>query len=101
VPAGSEFLESLPATHNAFVYVINGQVSAENTDGEAVQLGRDDLGVLNQGDAVSLRAGEQDARFLLIAGKPLREPVARGGPFVMNTKAEVQQAFEDYQQGKF
>jgi redox-sensitive bicupin YhaK (pirin superfamily) len=101
VPAGGDFLEPLPATHNAFVYVINGQVQAENTDGDTVQLGRDDLGVLNQGDAVRLQAGAQDARFLLIAGKPLREPVARGGPFVMNTKAEVQQAFEDYQQGKF
>lgn len=101
VPAGEDFFEPLPATHNAFVYVINGQLNAGNADGETLQLVRDDLGVLSNGDAIRLQAGEQESRFLLIAGKPLREPVSRGGPFVMNTKAEVQQAFEDYQQGKF
>ena len=101
VPAGQEFIEELPASHNAFFYVIHGPVSAENEEGQTVQLVRDDLGVLTNGDAVRLRAGEKDIRFLVVAGKPLREPVARGGPFVMNTKAEIQQAFEDYKQGKF
>ena len=101
VPAGQEFIEELPASHNAFFYVIHGPVSAENEEGQTVQLVRDDLGVLTNGDAVRLRAGEKDIRFLVVAGKPLREPVARGGPFVMNTKAEIQQAFEDYKQGEF
>ena len=101
VPAGQEFIEELPASHNAFFYVIHGSVSAENEEGQTVQLVRDDLGVLTNGDAVRLRAGEKDIRFLVVAGKPLREPVARGGPFVMNTKAEIQQAFEDYKQGEF
>jgi len=101
VPAGQDFVEQLPATHNAFFYVIQGSVHAVNTDGQAVQLSRDDLGVLGHGEAVRLQAGEQDARFLVVAGKPLREPVARGGPFVMNTRVEIQQAFEDYRQGDF
>lgn len=101
VPAGQDFVEALPASHNAFLYVIHGTVSAENEDGRLVHLIRDDLGVLTHGETVRLQAGENDARFLLVAGKPLKEPVARGGPFVMNTKAEIQQAFEDYRHGGF
>lgn len=101
VPTGQDFIEVLPATHNAFLYVIQGTVSAVDEGGETVKLIRDDLGVLSYGDAVLLQTSDKAARFLLIAGKPLREPVARGGPFVMNTKAEIQQAFEDYQHGRF
>ena len=101
VPAGGEFTERLPATHNAFVYVIQGRVTARDVDGRAVQLGRDDLGVLARGELIRVVAGEEEARFLVVAGRPLNEPVARGGPFVMNTKAEIQQAFEDYGQGRF
>jgi hypothetical protein len=101
VPAGQDFVESLPASHNAFIYIINGPVSTAHENGQVIRLVRDDLGVFSDGDAVKLTAGENDARFLLVAGKPLAEPVARGGPFVMNTRAEVQQAFEDYEQGRF
>ena len=101
VPAGGKFAERLPATHNAFVYVIQGPVTARDVDGRVVQLGRDDLGVLARGDLVQVEAGKHEARFLVVAGRPLNEPVARGGPFVMNTRAEIQQAFEDYGQGRF
>jgi len=101
VPAGLDYFEELPALHNAFIYVIHGSVSIENEDGKTMRLVRDDLGVLTHGDEVKLHAGQEDARFLVVAGKPLREPVARGGPFVMNTKAEIQRAFEDYRQGVF
>ena len=101
LPAGQTLQESLPAHHNAFVYVINGDVKAEDADGGQPSLRRDELGVLSHGESVSLAAGEQDARFLLIAGRPLNEPVARGGPFVMNTKAEIRQAFDDYESGRF
>jgi len=64
-------------------------------------LARYNLGVLTQGDLIRLQTGQEDDRFLVVAGKALREPVARGGPFVMNTKAQIQQAFEDYRQGGF
>jgi len=101
VPAGQHFIERLPAAHNAFVYVIQGTVHARDVDGRAVQLRRDDLGVLSRGDTVRFETGEEDVRFLVVAGRPLNEPVARSGPFVMNTKAEIQQAFEDYGQGRF
>jgi redox-sensitive bicupin YhaK (pirin superfamily) len=57
--------------------------------------------VLAKGDEVLVRSGDNGARFLLIAGQPLNEPVARGGPFVMNTKAEILQAFTDFNRGDF
>lgn len=101
VPAGETFTETLPSGHNAFVYVIHGPVKTEDADGATISLNRDDLGVFTQGDEINLTAKEQDVRFLIIAGKPLGEPVARGGPFVMNTKAEIQQAFDDYNKGLF
>lgn len=101
VPAAQEYFEEIPESHNAFIYVVNGPVGIENEAGDTTWLARDDLGVLTHGELVKLRAGQETARFLLVAGKPLREPVARGGPFVMNTKAEILQAFEDYSQGGF
>jgi redox-sensitive bicupin YhaK (pirin superfamily) len=100
VPAGGEFTERLPDTHNAFVYVIQGPVTASDADGRAVHLVRDELGVLAHGDVVRVEAGNDATRFLVVAGRPLNEPVARGGPFVMNTRNEIQQAFEDYNQGR-
>jgi len=101
LPPRTLFGETLPADHNAFVYVIGGKLDAEDFEGKALQFGRDELAVLSHGDQVRLRAGSEGARFLLVAGKPLNEPVARGGPFVMNTKAEIRQAFEDYDSGRF
>lgn len=59
------------------------------------------LGVLGNGDKLEVSSAEQQSRFLIIAGIPLNEPVARGGPFVMNTEQEVRQAFIDYQTGQF
>lgn len=100
VPAGQEFTESLTASHNAFIYVIQGPVTTGNEAGEIMWLNRDDLAVLTQGDTISLQACEKDVHLLVVAGKPLGEPVARAGPFVMNTRDEVQQAFEDYRLGK-
>ncbi len=99
--ADSEFDESLAADHNAFIYVITGEISLEASDGSAVNLGRDQLAVLSKGERVQLQGGGQASRFLLVAGKPLNESIARAGPFVMNTEAELRQAFSDYQRGEF
>lgn len=101
LPASVAFSEILPATHNAFAYVVSGGLRISDAAGTAVELQRDDLGVLAHGEEFVATAGGSGARFLLIAGRPLNEPVARGGPFVMNTKAEVRQAFEDYEAGRF
>lgn len=99
LPAGQSFSEQLPETHNAFAYVIQGQLSVAGDQKQI--LSRDDLAVLTHGKDIQVEAASEESRFLLIAGKPLNEPVARGGPFVMNTKAEIQQAFDDYNRGAF
>jgi quercetin 2,3-dioxygenase len=59
------------------------------------------LVILSDGDEVSVEAGGEPARFLLVSGKPLHEPIARYGPFVMNTRAEIEQALEDLRNGRF
>ncbi len=99
--AQNRFEESLPGGHNAFLFVICGELSLDDDNDRAVRLGRDQLAVLGRGDRVEVTGADARTRFLLIAGKPLGEPIARMGPFVMNTQAELQQAFSDYQSGKF
>ncbi len=88
----------LPAGHNAFAYVYEGR-AAIGEPREAVGRGR--IAVLSPGETVRRAAGADGARLILVAGKPLREPVAKYGPFVMNTEAELVQAFEDYRSGRF
>ncbi|MBL4893875.1 MAG: pirin family protein [Emcibacter sp.] len=96
--AGSSFHQAIPPSHNGFIYVIEGAIEADDAQ-DMVKAKQ--LAVLGDGDHVTLRAGTEDSRLLLIAGQRLNEDVARGGPFVMNTRAEVMQAFQDYQNGKF
>jgi quercetin 2,3-dioxygenase len=97
---GALFEETLPTGHNAFIQVIEGELSIVGED-RSTKLQRDQLAVLGNGERVTVQAGEQPGRFLLVAGKPLNETIARAGPFVMNTEAELRQAFSDYQGGKF
>ncbi|MBN6101882.1 pirin family protein [Xanthomonas sp. CFBP 8703] len=90
----------LPAGHNAFAYAYEG--AAMLGEGEAArELPAQTLAVLGGGDLLQLRAGAAGARLILVAGRPLREPVARHGPFVMNTREELMQAFVDFQEGRF
>ena len=98
IPAGASFAQALPATHNAFVYVFRGEVDIGGTPVPAQR-----MAILANGadrDGVVLKA-TADARVLVIAGKPLGEPIAQYGPFVMNTKDEIYEAVQDYQAGKF
>jgi hypothetical protein len=91
------FSHEVPPAHTAFAYVIEGEVRF-GEDGTRVPRGA--VAVLAPGrDEVAARA-EGPGRFLLIAGRPLREPIARWGPFVMNTDAEIQQAISDHRQGR-
>ncbi len=99
--ANTDFSESIAAEHNAFIYVINGELRLSDDNANPVNLGRDQLGILGKGDAVDLTSLDDGARFLLIAGKPLNEPVVRAGPFVMNTEQELHKAFLDFQSGQF
>lgn len=96
LPAGASFVQSLPATQNAFVYVYRGDVDVAGTQVPAQRMAL----LANDGDGVSLHA-LADSRALLIAGEPLREPIAQYGPFVMNTQDEIAQAVHDYQSGAF
>ncbi len=96
LPAGAEARVPVPAGHNAFVYLYEGGASV---DGRAIALRG--AALLSDGETLVLRAGESGARLLLIAGKPLREPVVQYGPFVMNTREEIEQALADYQSGQF
>lgn len=97
--SGSHFEVSLPETHNAFVYVYQGSVTVGEGD-PAERVNRGELAVLGHGSVFRARSEDGAARFILVAGRPLREPVARYGPFVMNTEAEIRQAILDLQAGR-
>jgi redox-sensitive bicupin YhaK (pirin superfamily) len=97
--AGGRFEVSVPGTHNAFAYVYDGiMASGEGADEQRVARG--ELAVLNDGETFRVRAVDGAARCILVAGRPLSEPVARYGPFVMNTEAEIRQALLDLQAGR-
>lgn len=98
--AGASWEYDLPEGHNVFVYVYEGGVEiGDAQDARAVDA--QELAVLSGGQRLKLRDLGRDSRLILVGGRPLREPVARYGPFVMNTKQEVMQAFVDFQEGKF
>ncbi len=90
----------LPSGHNAFVYAYEGRATVGEGD-SARWLDTQMLGVLGGGERLRLRAGDAGARLILVAGRPLREPVARYGPFVMNSREELMQAVVDFQSGRF
>ena len=79
---------------NAFIYVYEGEIESN------LSVPKGNLAVLDTDGIFECRSISSDTKFILAAGEPLNEPVARGGPFVMNTKGEVLQAFDDYQSGK-
>jgi len=94
--AGATFEQALPEAHNAFVYVYRGSLVIAGQD---VPLQR--MAILaNRGDGIALAAGPAGARAILVAGRPLAEPIAQYGPFVMNTQAEIFQAVEDFRAGR-
>jgi hypothetical protein len=95
LPKGATFEEPVAADHNVMLALYEGAVRVGERRIEGTS-----LIALGEGDAVRVVA-DSDARFLLIAGKPLKEPVAWSGPFVMNSREEVEQAFEDYRAGRF
>ena len=95
----AEFTQELPPDHAAFLYVFEGEVTVGE---EASPVRTHELAVLSEGARIRLRgASGQTARAILVAGRPLKEPVAKYGPFVMNTREELQQAFVDFQDGRF
>jgi len=116
VPAGGNFSHPTPRGHTAFAYVIGGKgVFCRQKDPYSYEaegagyfdmerdplIGDGHLVLFGDGDGVSVGAEEEPVRFLLISGRPLREPIAWGGPIVMNTQQELRVAFEELQRGTF
>ena len=99
VPANTEYVHPTKKDYTAFIYVIDGKGTAGY--GETQQVGNRMLVLFGDGDGVLVRAGGEPLRFLFISGKPLNEPVAWGGPIVMNTQEELDEAFEEYRKGTF
>jgi redox-sensitive bicupin YhaK (pirin superfamily) len=102
MPANTSFSHPIERGHTAFAYLFEGAAQFEiSPENEAVTLLHPQLVIYGDGDIVEVRTGQLAARFLLVSGKPLGEPVARYGPFVMNTRAEIEQALQDLRNGTF
>jgi redox-sensitive bicupin YhaK (pirin superfamily) len=99
LPANAVFKAPLGAGRNAFLYAYEGS-AAVGPQGQERALPHRAAGVLSDGEGLRVVAGPQGVRFLLLAAKPLREPVVQYGPFVMNTREEIEQALADYRDGK-
>ena len=93
-----QFNSKLPSTHNSFIYLINGEVKIGQKKHDKVK--DSTLILLSKGEDLKVKANT-NTKFLVISGKPINEKIARGGPFVMNTKAEILQAVQDYHNGTF
>jgi redox-sensitive bicupin YhaK (pirin superfamily) len=96
LPPGAKFVQPVAADHNAFVYAFEG----------AIRVGSRDVpthagAALTRGERIEVEAGPEGGRFLVLAAKPIGEPIVQYGPFVMNTRAEIEQAIRDYQSGAF
>jgi len=97
---GASFTQPLPEGHSAFLYVYEGALVAGG-EGSTTPVSSQQLAVFGRGDTVVVAATAPGTRAILVAGRPLREPVARYGPFVMNTREEIMQAVEDLRAGRF
>lgn len=96
VPKGVAYVHSAKPEYTAFIYVIDGTGVVNGTE-----VSNRTLILFDTGDKFSIEASESSVRFLLLTGKPLREPIAWQGPIVMNTQAELETAFREYQEGTF
>ncbi|WP_040724861.1 pirin family protein [Thiomicrorhabdus sp. Kp2] len=100
----AQFIEPMKHLANSFIYVISGALSLDANDsviGEMNKVKTRELAVLSHAEQLQVTALEKNTQFLLVSAQPINEPIARGGPFVMNTQEEIEQAFSDYRHGLF
>jgi hypothetical protein len=95
LPAGVHHRLAVTRGHNAFAYAYEGSATVSGQT-----LPHQHAGILGDGEYADIEAGPEDLRLIVVAGKPLGEPVVQYGPFVMNTREEIEQALDDYRQGK-
>ena len=95
---GKEFNFELSSTHNSFIYLVEGSIKIGDQAHASIQNSK--LIILNKENNLKV-LGLKNSKFLLISGKPIREPIVRGGPFVMNTQAEIKEAIQDFHNGTF
>lgn len=98
LPDGIHFEHTVPANHHLMIYVYEGAVTLGDLQR---RLAKGNTGILGKGEGLSISAFEGPAKLLVLAGKPLNEPIAQYGPFVMNTTDEIEQAIRDYRAGTF
>lgn len=101
VPPHTTFTHPIERGHAAFAYVFAGEARFQQADGSEHLISHPHLVVFGDGDAVAVMTGPYSVRLLLVSGKPLGEPIARHGPFVMNTEEEIQQTLMELRQGTF
>jgi redox-sensitive bicupin YhaK (pirin superfamily) len=97
LPAGTSFATALPQTHNAFIFVYRGAVKVGGTQVDSQRMAI--LSNKPEADGITV-AAEEDSRMILVAGKPLNEPIVQYGPFVMNKQEEIHQALDDFRHGR-
>jgi redox-sensitive bicupin YhaK (pirin superfamily) len=102
IPAHASFIQPIERGHTAFAYVFEGEAQFASRDRvNEIRISSPRLLVLGEGDYVKVMTAETPVRFLLVSGKPLQEPIARYGPFVMNTQEEIEQTLLELRQGTF
>lgn len=99
LPPRIEFIQPMKSGHSAFVYPFEGSISIGPANARR-SLATHNAGVLSEGERIEIAAEASAARFILVAGRPLGEPIVQYGPFVMNTREEIEQALRDYQSGR-
>jgi len=101
MPPNTELAEPVAIGLNSFIYVYVGSITITNNKDINTTIKKGTLAVLDDGDGILIKANNTGAKLILLAAQPINEPIVRGGPFVMNTRDEIQQAFTDLEQGRF
>lgn len=96
----ASFTCPIKAGLNAFTYPYEGSLYLDEGDGRSQRIAHQSAGILSDGDTIAIKAGKSGSRAIILAGRPIGEPIVQYGPFVMNTREEIEEALNDYQSGR-